>query len=79
MNAQLIPGELHLVRAVTLINLLLSFPCLPALFLFFHPSLLLSPFQTMIQLAAGCGGTSCLQMSDASVCAAHLHIKYIQA
>lgn len=56
-----------LLRAVGLINLLFSLPCqLPSpLFFIPHPSLLLSPFQTMIQLAASCHGTSCLQMSDA--------------
>lgn len=58
-----------LLRAVGLINLLFSLPCLLSPFFPFpHPSLLLSPFQTMIQLAASCRGTSCLQMTDACVC-----------
>lgn len=61
-----------LLRAVGLINLVFSpLPAFHSFFPFFflpHPSLLLSPLQTMIQLAASCHGTSCLQMSDACVC-----------
>lgn len=73
-STALIPGEFHLGQAVFWeppppINLLFS---LLLLFfsLFFFPSpvprsLLLPPSQTMIQLAAGCRRTSCLQMTDA--------------
>ena len=57
-----------LLRAVGLINRLFSFHRLLSTFIHPRPLLLLSPFQTMIQLAASCRGTSCLQMTDACVC-----------